>query len=153
MGKHILWWWVPRQRGGSVVAALYVHEDPPPSPPHIPIIPPVPPSSGWEQERSRAGRQSGGQGTRGGEKKKGGRGEEGGGGEEKGLGGGWCQRHTLASWPATLANNINSSRGGPADCLLKDLAFLFVFLQGPAEKDKHTLLVSDLWAANSTTTL
>lgn len=30
----------------------------PPSPPHIPMTPPVPPSGGWEQERSCDGRQS-----------------------------------------------------------------------------------------------
>lgn len=35
-------------------------------------------------------------------------------------------------------HNNNSSLGGPADCLLKDLAFLFVFLQSPAGEETHT---------------
>lgn len=120
---------VLRQPGGSAEAVLALHADPPPGPLTHPQMPPVRPLAAGS--RSTACWQ-----TEQGQKKRGRR--AGRRGEDRGrLGGGGV---TSEPHTGVLTGNIGKHKflewRWSCRLSLKDLAFLFVFLQGPEEEGK-----------------
>lgn len=116
---------VLRQPGGSAEAVLALHADPPPGPLTHPQMPPVRPLAAGSRSTAvladRAGTEEEGEES----------------GEDRGrLGGGGV---TSEPHTGVLTGNIGKHKflewRWSCRLSLKDLAFLFVFLQGPEEEE------------------